>query len=311
MKILVTGGAGFIGSHVVDAYLDAGHEVVVVDDFSTGQRANLSPLVPVYEADVASAAFGEIVRRERPDVINHHAAQTSVRQSVTAPLDDCRRNILASINMIDAAQQAGVSKVIYVSSGGAIYGEPVELPCTETNPITPDSPYGASKHTPEHYLAIARRLSGLRYTTLRYANVYGPRQDHNGEAGVIAIFAARMLAGQQVTINGTGRQERDFVFVADVVRANLAALDLGDGEAINIGSGIGTSVNQIFSLLQEATGSRLEAHYGPPKPGETFKIYLDVSRAARVLGWKPQVPLADGLVRTVAALEALMAGAHA
>jgi UDP-glucose 4-epimerase len=302
MKIMVTGGAGFIGSNVVDAYLALGHDVIVADDLSTGKRANVNPAATLREVDIASPEFIALVTRERPDVLNHHAAQTSVRVSVDDPLNDCRRNILGSLNVIDAAQRAGVSKLIYISSGGAIYGEPTTLPCDEEHQIRPDSPYGASKHAPEHYLDIYQRLHGLRYTALRYGNVYGPRQDPFGEAGVIAIFTARMLAGESVTINGNGEQERDFVFVGDVVRANVAALERADNTAVNIGAGVGTSVNEIYAQLRDATGYQLPATYGPPRPGETFRIYLNIQRAAQLLDWTPQVSLADGLAQTVASL---------
>jgi UDP-glucose 4-epimerase len=302
MKIMVTGGAGFIGSNVVDAYVELGHEVIVADDLSTGKRANVNSRATLREVDIAAPAFVELVARERPDLINHHAAQTSVGVSVGDPINDARRNILGSLNVIDAAQRAGVGKLIYISSGGAIYGEPVTLPCDEEHPIRPDSPYGASKHAPEHYLDIYQRLHGLRYTALRYGNVYGPRQDPFGEAGVIAIFTARMLAGEPVTINGTGEQQRDFVFVGDVVRANVAALDRADNTAVNIGTGVGVNVNDIFALLRDATGYQLPANYGPARPGETFRIYLDIQRAASALNWTPHVSLADGLARTVESL---------
>lgn len=302
MKILVTGGAGFIGSNVVDAYVEAGHQVLVADDLSAGKRENVNPAATLYEVDIASAAFVELVTSERPDIINHHAAQTSVRHSVGDPLDDCRRNVLGSLNVIEAARRTGVGKLIYISSGGAIYGEPSTLPCPEEHPIVPDSPYGASKHAPEHYLDIYGRLYGLRYTVLRYGNVYGPRQDPFGEAGVIAIFTAQMLAGQPVTINGSGEQERDFVYVGDVVGANLRALETGDGNAFNIGSGEGTTVNQIYALLRDATGYQRDAIHGPAKAGETFRIYLDITKAARDLDWVPEVSLRDGLAQTVASL---------
>jgi UDP-glucose 4-epimerase len=276
--------------------------VLVADDLSTGKRANVNPRATLHEVDIASPDFTALVERERPDVINHHAAQTSVRVSVDDPLNDCRRNILGSLNVIEAARRAGVGKLIYISSGGAIYGEPVALPCAEDHPIRPDSPYGASKHAPEHYLDIYQRLYGLRYTALRYGNVYGPRQDPYGEAGVIAIFTARMLANESVTINGTGEQQRDFVYVGDVVRANVAALDRADNTAVNIGMGVGTTVNEIYALLRDATGYGQAAEHGPARPGETFRIYLDIRHAADVLGWTPQVSLADGLTRTVASL---------
>jgi UDP-glucose 4-epimerase len=304
MKILVTGGAGFIGSNVVDAYVEAGHQVLVVDDLSAGKRENVNPAAKLHEVDITSVEFARLVTNERPEVINHHAAQTSVRHSVGDPLDDCRRNILGSLNVIEAARQAGVHKLIYISSGGAVYGEPTTLPCPEDHQIMPDSPYGASKHAPEHYLDIYSRLYGLRYTVLRYGNVYGPRQDPFGEAGVIAIFTAQMLAGQPVTINGSGEQERDFVYVGDVVRANLHALESGDGQAFNIGSGEGTTVNQIFSLLKDATGYERDAIHAAAKAGETFRIFLDIARAANVLDWSPQVSLRDGLNQTVESLRA-------
>ncbi len=302
MKILVTGGAGFIGSNVVDAYVAAGHQVLIADDLSAGKRENVNPGATLHVVDIASPDFVSLVRAEKPDVINHHAAQTSVRHSVGNPLDDCRRNILGSLNVIDAARDAGVGKVIYISSGGAIYGEPSTLPCPEDHPIVPDSPYGASKHAPEHYLDIYGRMYGLRYTVLRYGNVYGPRQDPFGEAGVIAIFTAQMLAGGSITINGSGEQERDFVYVGDVVRANLLALDAGDGEAFNIGTGEGVSINDIFRQLKDATGYHHDVNYGPEKPGETFRIYLNISKAERDLVWRPEVTLSDGLRETVESL---------
>lgn len=302
MRIVVTGGAGFIGSHVADAYVDLGHEVTVVDDLSVGRRQQVNPRARLETLDVASSAFTDLLGDLKPDIVNHHAAQTSVRRSVGDPLDDCRRNILGTLNVLEAARLAGVGKVIYISSGGAIYGEPQTLPCPEDNPIAADSPYGISKHTPEHYLDLYSRAHGLRYTTLRYGNVYGPRQDPYGEAGVVAIFAAQMLAGEQATINGSGEQERDYVYIADAVRANVIALDRGDGMAVNIASGVGTSVNEIFDRLKRATGYQREAVYGPAKPGETFRIYLAIERAYEVLGWRPEMTLADGIEWTVASL---------
>lgn len=302
MRIVVTGGAGFIGSHVVDAYVGLGHEVLIIDDLSAGRREQVNPQARLVELDIASPEIGDVLRDFRPEVINHHAAQTSVRNSVSDPLNDCRRNIVGSINLLEAAWQAGVGKIIYISSGGAIYGEPETLPCPEDNPIAADSPYGISKHTVEHYLGVYSTLHGLRYTTLRYGNVYGPRQDPYGEAGVVAIFAAQMLADEQAVINGTGEQQRDYVYIADVVRANVAALDSGDGTALNIASGVGTSVKEIFAMLKAATGYQREAGYGPAKPGETFRIFLDIRRAHDVLGWTPEVPLEEGIAQTVASL---------
>lgn len=304
MRILVTGGAGFIGSHVVDAYVAAGHEVHVVDDLSLGQPANLNPAALFTQLDICTPEFLNVVAQIQPEVINHHAAQTSVRLSVSDPLNDCRRNVLGSLQVLEAARQAGVRKVIYISSGGAIYGEPEALPCREDHPIRPDSPYGATKHAPEHYLDIYNRTYGLDFTTLRYGNVYGPRQDPLGEAGVIAIFTAQMLHDQQVTINGSGEQERDYVYIADAVRANVLALEdgVGSANAYNIAAGVGTTVNALFAQLKSATGYTRDAVYGPAKPGETFRIYLDINRAAADLGWTPTTSLADGIQATIDSL---------
>jgi UDP-glucose 4-epimerase len=298
MKALVTGGAGFIGSHVVDAFLEAGHHVAVVDDLSTGRRANLNPAVAFYEIDVRSPALRDVFEQERPDVVSHHAAQVDVRRSVADPVFDAEVNVLGSLNLLDCCREVGVDKVIYISSGGAVYGEPVYLPCDEDHPIQPLCPYGASKYVVEQYLYMYRELHGLDYTVLRYGNVYGPRQDPYGEAGVVAIFAGQMVRGETPTINGSGEQERDFVYVGDCARANLLALERGSGRAYNLGSGEGTSINRIFQLLKEATGYQGGVVHGPAKPGETFRIYLDATRAREELGWQPEVPLRDGLART-------------
>mgnify|MGYP000561555274 FL=1 len=300
MKILVTGGAGFIASHVVDALIAAGHDVAIVDNLSTGRRQNINPQARFYEVDIRSAALAEVFAQERPEVVNHHAAQIDVRRSVADPIHDADVNILGSLNLLELARQHGVRKVVYISTGGAVYGEPVYLPCDEAHPVDPLCPYGATKHTVEHYLFMYRQNYGLDYTVLRYPNVYGPRQDPHGEAGVVAIFAGQMLSGQQVTINGSGEQERDFVYVGDCVRANLLALDAGSGQIYNLGWGIGVSVNDIFFHMKEITRYGREPVHGPPKLGETFKIYLDASKARRELGWEPQVTLRDGLELTVA-----------
>ena len=300
MKILVTGGAGFIASHVVDALIAAGHDVAIVDNLSTGRRQNINPQARFYEVDIRSTALAEVFAQERPEVVNHHAAQMDVRRSVADPIYDADVNILGSLNLLELARQHGVRKVVYISTGGAVYGEPVYLPCDEAHPVDPLCPYGATKHTVEHYLFMYRQNYGLDYTVLRYPNVYGPRQDPHGEAGVVAIFAGQMLSGQQVTINGSGEQERDFVYVGDCVRANLLALDAGSGQIYNLGWGTGVSVNDIFFHMKEITRYGREPVHGPPKLGETFKIYLDASKARRELGWEPQVTLRDGLELTVA-----------
>jgi len=300
MKILVTGGAGFIGSHVVDVYLEAGHQVAVVDDLSTGRRSNLNPGATFYRLDIRSPELRDVFERERPEVVNHHAAQMDVRRSVADPLFDADVNVRGSLNLLECARQSGVRKFIYISTGGAVYGEPVYLPCDEEHPIAPLCPYGVSKHTVEHYLYLYHQLYGLDYTVLRYPNVYGPRQNPQGEAGVVAIFTAQMLQQARVVINGSGDQERDFVYVSDCARANLLALENGAGRIYNLGRGAGTSVNDIFRFLQSLTGYARQPDYGPPKAGETFRIYLDASRARRELGWQPTVDLEEGLQRTVA-----------
>ena len=299
MKILVTGGAGFIGSNVVDAYIEAGHQVVVVDDLSTGRLSNLNPKAKFYRLDIRDPKLRDVFVEERPEVVNHHAAQIDVRRSVVDPEFDADVNVLGSIKLARFAIEFGVSKIIYISSGGAIYGEPVYLPCDEDHPVHPICPYGASKYTFELYLQLFKETDGLDYTILRYGNVYGPRQDPLGEAGVVAIFSGQMLDDKPVTINGTGEQVRDFVYVGDCARANVAALQKGSGRAYNLGVGVGTDINEIFSELKSITDYKPEAIYGPAKPGETSRIYLTADRAKEELGWEPTYSLTEGLKHTV------------
>jgi UDP-glucose 4-epimerase len=299
MKILVTGGAGFIGSNVVDEFIAQGHEVVVADNLSTGHESNVNPKARFYKIDLRDPALIDIFNHERPEVVDHHAAQADVRKSVTDPLYDQDVNIRGTLNLLECARQSGVRKVIYISSGGAVYGEPVYLPCDEDHPIVPLCPYGVTKHTIEHYLYIYKLLHGMDYTVLRYGNVYGPRQDPLGEAGVVAIFTGRMLKGQLVTINGSGEQVRDFIFVQDCARANALALERGSGRIFNLGWCRATTINEIFSELKRITAYPYEAQYGPAKPGETFKIYIDNQRARRELNWQPAFPLEEGLRLTV------------
>ncbi|MBI4317795.1 MAG: NAD-dependent epimerase/dehydratase family protein [Chloroflexi bacterium] len=299
MKVLVTGGAGFIGSHVVDAFIENGFEVVIVDDLSTGREKNLNPGARFYKVDIREPHLEEVFATEKPDYVSHHAAQLSVRISVDRPLHDATINVVGSLNVIENSRKYGVKKLIYISTGGAVYGEPVYLPCDEHHPINPICHYGVTKHTPEHFLYLYRELYGLNYTVLRYPNVFGPRQDPLGEAGVVAIFIGQMLQNQQVTVNGSGEQERDFLFVGDTVSANLLVLEKGDGEIYNIGSGVGTSVNEICGHLKGITRYPRSEVHGPPKLGETFKIYLDATKAQRDLGWRQEVGLEEGLSRTV------------
>jgi len=299
VKILVTGGAGFIGSHVADAFVGEGHDVVIVDDLSTGRRQNLNPKARFYEMDIRDPKLDEVFAQEKPDVVDHHAAQMSVRISVQDPLRDADINIRGSLNILENCVKHQVKKVIYISSGGAAYGEPVYLPCDEKHPVNPLCQYGVTKHTMEHYLYLYNQIYGLDYTVLRYPNVYGPRQDPLGEAGVVAIFTLQMLKGEQAIVNGTGEQVRDYVYVADVVSANLIALGNGSGNIYNLGLGVGISVNEIFDRLKAITAYQRERAHGPAKAGETFKIYLDATKARKELGWAAAVPLQEGLERTV------------
>ena len=294
MKIVVTGGAGFIGSHAVDAYVEAGHDVLVVDDLSTGRRENLNPRARFHQLDIGDRQTAELIRDEKP------AAQMDVRRSVADPLFDARVNVLGTIHLLEAARQAGVQRVLLVSSGGAVYGEQEAFPAPETHATNPVSPYGVSKRAGELYAFFYQAEYRLPFVALRYANVYGPRQDPHGEAGVVAIFTGRMLRGEPVVVNGDGKQTRDYVYVGDVARANLLALDTRATGPFNIGTGVETDVNTLASLLLAAAGSRSEVRHGPAKSGEQRRSVIDSRRAAELLGWRPEMSLADGLGRTVA-----------
>jgi UDP-glucose 4-epimerase len=303
MKVLVTGGAGFIASHLVDALVKEGHGVVVVDDLSMGRREQVHPSARFYQVDIRQReAVEAIFRAERPELVNHHAAQGNLRRSMTEPSFDASVNIVGSLILIELALAYKVRKFVYISSGGAVYGEPQRLPVDEHHPIRPLSAYGLSKCTVERYLEILRDWFGLDYTTLRYANVYGPRQDPSGEAGVVAIFSRQMLAGQRPTIFGDGTKTRDYVHVDDVVRANLLAM-VGERAAsriYNLGLGREVSDRQIFELVRSAVGATLEPSLGAKRPGEIDRICLDASRAKAELGWEPTIPLEEGIARTVA-----------
>ena len=298
MRVLVTGGAGFIGSHVVDLLLAEGHQVAVVDDLSTGREANLNPEARFHEVDIRSARLDDVFVAEAPEVVSHHAARANVRESLDRPILYADVNVLGSLNLLEQSRKHGVRKFIYISTAGAVYGEPLYLPVDEDHPIRPLDPYGASKHHVEHYLHLYKANYGLSHTILRYPNVYGPRQDPYGEAGVVAIFAHHLLHKQQAVINGSGEQERDFVYVSDVARCNLLALHTGHGGTYNLGSGVGTTINEIYRRLQAIAGYQGHEVHGPAKQGEVFRVYVDASRARRELGWQPQVSLDEGLRRT-------------
>lgn len=300
-KILVTGGAGFIGSHIVDAFVAQGHSVAVLDNLSTGKRENLNPAARFYLADLRdAAAVAEIVAAEKPEIICHQAALADVRASVADPAGYAQVNVVGTLNLLQAAVKAGsVSRFLFASTGGAVYGEPQELPASEGCPPQPLDPYGVSKLACEYYLYAYRRNFGLAYVALRYANVYGPRQDPYGEAGVVAIFTAAMLEGRPAIINGDGRQSRDFVYVGDVAAANVLALTRGAG-IYNIGTGLPTDILTIYRELARIIGYQRPPRHGPPKPGEARHNYLDASKAQRELGWTAEMSLEEGLRRTVA-----------
>jgi UDP-glucose 4-epimerase len=298
MKIVVTGGAGFIGSHVVDAYLDAGHQVVVVDNLSTGRRDRVHPEARLVEIDINDPSLVQLLQDEQPDVINHHAANGSVTVSVRDPLFDVRQNIVGTLNLLEASHQANVRKFIYISSGGAMYGNPRHLPVDEKHPAYPVSPYGLSKHTGERYVRLYGAQYELRWTSLRYANVYGPRQDPHGEAGVIAVFCQNLLDGVAPEVHWDGEQTRDFLYVGDCARANLRVLEAGDGEAYNVGTGVGTSINALFATLTEVAGQNVSPRRAPRRPGDARHSYLDCSKIEHDLGWRAQIDLRDGLART-------------
>jgi UDP-glucose 4-epimerase len=300
MKIVVTGGAGFIASHIVDAYIQLNHEVYVIDDMSMGQNRNLNSNAKVYTLDIADPKAGRLIAEIKPHVLNHHAAQMDVRRSVADPTFDARVNIVGFINLLEACKDAGVKRVIFSSSGGAVYGDREPIPATEAHETLPLSPYGVSKLTGELYLGYYHMAFGLPYVALRYANVYGPRQSTKGEAGVVAIFISQLLAGKNPVINGDGQQTRDYVFVGDVVRANIAALDSDFVGAVNIGTGKETDVVTLCKLLREGVGSEVKAVHGPAKPGEQRRSCLERSLASEVLGWRPEVALEEGLLQTIA-----------
>ena len=298
MRALVTGGAGFIGSHLVDALVDAGHEVTALDNLSRGHRSQVRPAARFQQADV-TGDLCSLLEEARPEVVFHHAAQIDVRRSVSEPGLDAQVNVLGTIGLLQACVRVGVRRVVFASSGGAVYGDTDVLPTPEDHSLHPESPYGAAKAAGELYGVVFSRLHGIEFVALRYGNVYGPRQDPRGEAGVVAIFTARLLSGKRPMINGDGGQTRDYVYVGDVVAANLAAAQ-GPPGAYNIATGVECDVNQLFARLAGVVGDPQPALYGPAKHGEQRRSCLDVSLAASRLGWTPQRALDAGLSETVA-----------
>jgi len=300
-KALVTGGAGFIGSHVAELLLSLGWEVIVLDDLSTGKRENLPCACRFYEMDIRDSALHGILGKERPDFVSHQAAQMSVVRSVADPAFDASVNILGLINLLQACVSHAVKKVVFACTGGALYGEPdpANLLCAESHPIAPLSPYGITKAACEHYFRYFNTTHHLPYVSLRYGNVYGPRQDPHGEAGVVAIFCGAMLRDQPVRLYGHGEATRDYVHVRDVARANHLAMvsDLAAG-SLNISTGAETSVQQVFDILAESLGYTMTPELLPLRPGEVNRIALDGSAAEKALGWTPQVDLKDGLLET-------------
>lgn len=302
IKVLITGGAGFIGSHIVDACINKGWKVIVVDNLTTGKKENLNPLAKFYKVDIIN--FGQLQRifkKEKPDIVNHHAAQIDVRKSVANPQYDAKVNIIGSLNLLELSVRYGVKKFIFASSGGTIYGEcKGKKPPKEESPVAPESPYGCAKLAVEHYMGYYSKVYGLKTISLRYSNVYGPRQDPFGEAGVVAIFAQRMLNNEEVFIYGNGEQLRDFVYVDDVVRANLICMTEDViSQVYNVGTQKATSVNTLFKLLSKLTRYTRKPIYKPARKGELFKSYLDISKAKNELCWQPKVRLEDGLNRVV------------
>lgn len=300
MKILVTGGAGFIASHITDAFVNEGHQVVVLDDLSSGFEKNVNPKAKLVVGDICNKELVEkLFNEEKFDVVNHHAAQMDVRRSVKDPAFDANTNIIGTINLLQNSIKFGVKKFMFASTGGAVYGEQSYFPADENHPTQPRSPYGISKLAVEKYLFFYNAEYGLNYTVLRYANIYGPRQNPFGEAGVVAIFTTKLLKDEQPIINGSGEQTRDYVFVGDVVKANLLTLNDTVNDIYNVGTGIETDVNQLFHKLNNIIGANKEEKHGPAAPGEQMRSVIIADKLFYKFGWKPSTTLDEGMEQTV------------
>ena len=299
MNVIVTGGAGFIASHIVDALVEAGHQTAVIDNFISGQRQNLNPRAKLYELDIRDEKAGEAFQNFRPDVLIHHAAQLDVRASVADPGFDADVNIIGSLRLLENCVRYKVRKVVFASTGGAIYGEQDYFPADENHPERPISPYGVAKLSVEKYLYYYQVVYGIPFTALRYTNVYGPRQNPHGEAGVVAIFSEKMLSKKTPLITGAGLQTRDYVFVEDVVRANMLAMESEFSGSLNIGTGLETDVNTLFAQIRDHIDPNIEPVHGEEKKGEQLRSVVDNKKAEKILGWRPETNLRDGLAQTV------------
>jgi UDP-glucose 4-epimerase len=298
MKILVTGGAGFIGSNVADRYIGLGHDVVIIDNLSSGKKENINPKAIFYKMDITDKKVRNVFAKHKFDLINLHAAQIDVRKSVEDPIFDANTNIIGLLNMLQNAVKYKVRKVIYISSGGVVYGEPEKMPPSEDYPFHPESPYGITKTVGEYYIRFYAKVHGLKFTALRYSNVYGPRQNPHGEAGVVAIFSNKMLKKEELNIFGDGTQTRDYVFVGDVVEANVLALKKGDNESFNIGTGKRTSVNELYSKLSKISGYTKKPKYLSARKGELAENYLNAQKAKEIIGWTNKMDIDAGLKKT-------------
>ncbi|MCF7798097.1 MAG: GDP-mannose 4,6-dehydratase [Lentisphaeria bacterium] len=298
MKILVTGGAGFIASHVKDAFIAEGHDVVVLDSLITGRQELVNPKAKFVKMDIRDKAVSELFATEKFDVVNHHAAQMDVRKSVADPAFDADVNVIGTLNLLENAVKHGVKKFMFASTGGAIYGEQDYFPADENHPQRPLSPYGITKLTTEKYLHFYHHVHGLQYFVTRYANVYGPRQNPHGEAGVVAIFCSKLLAGEQPVINGDGKQTRDYVYIDDVVRANVGGLNYSGSDVVNVGTGVETDVNRLYQVLRDELAPAVAEEHGPAMAGEQQRSVIDYTKASKLLGWKPTMDVETGLRET-------------